>query len=84
METHMALSNAQYDEIMRGYNQRQIRNKHITSKRINEAYTKCPQLKAIDDAMIKYPDLVKKYFGKIVNNNENKFSGYVCRDGADA
>ena len=49
----MPLSNAQYDEIMRGYNQRQIRNKHITSKRINEAYTKCPQLKAIDDAIAK-------------------------------
>ena len=29
---------------------------------------------SIEDAFKKYPDLVKKYFGKIVNNNENKFA----------
>lgn len=29
---------------------------------------------SIEDAMRKYPDLVKKYFGKIVSNKENKFS----------
>mgnify|MGYP004456968657 FL=1 len=29
---------------------------------------------SIEIAMKKYPDLVKKYFGKIVNNGENKFA----------
>ncbi len=29
---------------------------------------------SIEMAMKKYPDLVKKYFGKIVNNGENKFA----------
>ncbi len=29
---------------------------------------------SIEEAMKKYPDIVKKYFGKIVNNNENKFA----------
>ncbi len=29
---------------------------------------------SIEIAMKKYPELVKKYFGKIVNNGENKFS----------
>lgn len=29
---------------------------------------------SIEDAMKKYPDLVKKYFGKIVSNGENKFA----------
>ena len=29
---------------------------------------------SIEDAMKKYPDIVKKYFGKIVSNNENKFA----------
>lgn len=29
---------------------------------------------SIENAMKKYPDLVKKYFGKIVHNNENKFA----------
>ena len=29
---------------------------------------------SIDDAIKRYPDLVKKYFGKIVSNSENKFA----------
>ena len=29
---------------------------------------------SIDDAISKYPDLVKKYFGKIVNSSDNKFA----------
>lgn len=29
---------------------------------------------SIEDAMKRYPKLVKKYFGKIVNTNENKFT----------
>ena len=29
---------------------------------------------SIENAMKKYPNLVKKYFGKIVHNNENKFA----------
>lgn len=29
---------------------------------------------SIEDAMKKYPELVKKYFGKIVKNGENKFT----------
>ena len=29
---------------------------------------------SIDDAIQKYPELVKKYFGKIVSNNDNKFA----------
>ena len=29
---------------------------------------------SIDEAIKKYPDLVKKYFGKLVSNNDNKFA----------
>ncbi len=29
---------------------------------------------SIDDAIKKYPDLVKKYFGKLVSNSDNKFA----------
>ena len=29
---------------------------------------------SIEDAMKRYPDLVKKYFGKIVSNSDNKFA----------
>ncbi len=47
----MALSNSQYDEIMRGYQSRQLQNRRITEKRIQEAYKKIPALKTIDDSM---------------------------------
>ena len=45
----MALSNAQYDEIMRGYQNRQLRNRHLTQERLEAAYTNIPQLKSIND-----------------------------------
>ena len=44
----MPLSNAQYDEIMRGYGERQIRNRHISAQRIQSAYDQKPRLKDID------------------------------------
>ena len=47
----MPLSNAQYDEIMREYDERQIRNKHISSERIKLAYLKEPRLKHIDESI---------------------------------
>ena len=45
----MPLSNAQYDEIMREYGERQIRNRHISAQRMKVAYDKEPRLKDIDD-----------------------------------
>ena len=45
----MALSNAQYDEIMRGYQNRQLHNRHLTQERLNTVYTKIPHLKSIND-----------------------------------
>lgn len=47
----MALSNAQYDEIMRGYQARQLRNKDIHKERLLWAYEKEPRLKEIDDTI---------------------------------
>ncbi len=47
----MTLSNAQFDEIMRGYDKRQLQNKHIQEKRIAEAYRRAPRLKEIDEAI---------------------------------
>ena len=44
----MALTNAQYDEIMRGYDKRQLHNKYIHDKRIEDAYRKAPRLREID------------------------------------
>ena len=45
----MALSNAQYDEIMRGYQSRQLRNRHLTQERLDKIYSKIPQLKSINE-----------------------------------
>lgn len=47
----MALSNAQYDEIMRGYQSRQLRNKDINIQRQLWGYEKEPALKEIDDTI---------------------------------
>ena len=38
----MALSNAQYDEIMRGYQNRQLRNRHAAQQRLEDTYKKIP------------------------------------------
>ena len=45
----MALSNAQYDEIMRGYQSRQLHNRHLTQERLAQVFAKVPQLKTIND-----------------------------------
>ena len=45
----MALSNSQFDAIMRVYNQRQFRNKREQDERIREIYEKIPQIEALND-----------------------------------
>ena len=45
----MALSNAQYDEIMRGYQERQIANRHVTRKRQEALHLHIPALKTIEE-----------------------------------
>ena len=64
----MALSNAQYDEIMRGYDERQLHNKYITNQRIQEAYEKEPRLKSIDASIASYS---VKQAHKLLEGNTN-------------
>ena len=45
----MSLTNAQYDEIMRGYQSRQLHNRRLTQERIDAVYKRLPQLKTIQD-----------------------------------
>lgn len=47
----MALSNSQYDEIMRGYDALQLKNSRIRQERLQEAYAKEPRLKELDDSI---------------------------------
>ncbi len=45
----MALTNAQYDNIMRIYDKRQFQNRRLLSERRREVYTKAPKLTDIDN-----------------------------------
>lgn len=45
----MALSNSQYNAIMRIYNQRQIKNKHDLDERVREVYERIPQVRQLED-----------------------------------
>lgn len=47
----MPLNNSQYDEIIREYNAKQIRNRHQVDARIEEVYGKDSRLKEIDHAI---------------------------------
>ena len=47
----MALSNAQYDEIMRGYQSRQLHNRHLTQIRKDEVFAKIPELKMMNESI---------------------------------
>lgn len=44
----MALSNSQYNAVMREYGQQQLLNKHEQDRRIAEVYGKIPQIRALD------------------------------------
>lgn len=52
----------------------QYESEVIYHNMIEEAKNKNVIFTSIEDAMKKYPDLVKKYFGKIVKNSDNKFA----------
>ncbi len=45
----MALSNSQYEQIMRMYEQKQLDNEHQLKRRYEEAYARIPRLRDIDD-----------------------------------
>lgn len=44
----MALTNAQYDEIMRGYQETQLKNRRITEERRKQVYAIAPRLQQIE------------------------------------
>ena len=47
----MALSNSQYNAVMREYGQQQLANKHEQDRRIAEVYEKVPQIRELDEAI---------------------------------
>lgn len=47
----MALSNSQYNAIMRIYSERQFQDRYEQDRRVKEVYEKIPQIRQIDDAI---------------------------------
>lgn len=47
----MALSNSQYNEVMRGYERRQSANRQDQQRRRQEVYDRVPQIRALDQAV---------------------------------
>lgn len=47
----MALSNSQYDAIMRAYGQQQFKNRHEQENRITEVYKRLPVIRELDDTI---------------------------------
>ena len=54
----MALSNSQYDAIMRVYNQRQFQDKRDQDQRVAEVFEKIPQVEALSDEIAEGSSLV--------------------------
>ena len=52
----------------------QYESEMIYHNMISELESKNVIFTSIDDAISKYPDLVKKYFGKVVKSSDNKFA----------
>ncbi len=48
----MSLTNSQYDAIMRIYSTIQTRNRHLQEERTRQVYARCPQLTAVENAII--------------------------------
>ena len=63
----MALSNEQYDALMRQYNHKQARNNQIVSYRTDEVYSAIPALAQIDEEVSKVSISSITFFLIIVN-----------------
>ena len=53
----MGLTNAQYSEIMRTYDQHQLQNRALHASRMEQAYKSNPRLKEVDE--LKYQAIRK-------------------------
>lgn len=47
----MPLTNSQYESILRAYEEKQIRNRHLLAKRTQEVYTKIPAFQEIEETI---------------------------------
>lgn len=66
----MGLKNYQYEKILRGYDEKQLANKHELNLRVKNAYLKIPELKEIDDSIIS--DAMKSAKLLLANNDNDE------------
>lgn len=69
----MALSNSQYDELMRTYEQRQLENEHTLRRHYEEVYSRIPQIREIDDAI---SSLGMQKARSLLNGDESALSSF--------
>lgn len=58
----MALSNSQYESIMRVYNRTQLQKKHELDARVDEVYEKIPAVREMNDAIAAARSRARKSF----------------------
>jgi DNA replication protein DnaC len=79
LESVMALSNAQYETIIRGYENRQTRNRHLEEKRLEEIYSNIPRYQELDTSPGK---LALSYTQRLLEGDEDalgKFGASVAQ-----
>ena len=69
----MALSNSQYDQLMRNYEQLQLDNEHELRLRFHEVYAKIPELRTIDDTI---SSLSVEKAKKLLEGDESALSSF--------
>ena len=69
----MSLSNSQYDELIRTYDARQLKNQHDLEERIRLTYLKVPRLREIDQAIA---SLSVSSARKMLDGNSDAFASY--------
>lgn len=64
----MALRNSQYDVLIRSYNQKQLHNRHVLSKKLEEIYQKIPRIREINEETA---SLSVRRAKELLSGNEN-------------
>jgi DNA replication protein DnaC len=69
----MALSNTQYESIIRGYENRQTRNRHTEEERLEEVYREIPHYRELDTSP---GQLALSYTQRILEGDQDALSEY--------
>ena len=68
----MALTHMQYDEIMRTYEEKQNKSRHLLEQRKEEVYARIPEYKALDSACTSIRVMLISSINTAKKNTEEK------------